>query len=238
MAVLINKKTVTTVRTNAAGSYSARLKDYTGQVRTLTVQTKVGSLASSTRTVKRVARFDFTSRAARSADVKYTLHPGCPVGRSKLSVVEWNYYGFDSKYHRGQLVVKSTYVTKTRKTFQAAFDKKFPIRQARNPNIWKGKDVPMMEADNTSAFNCRKVVGNPYRRSPHSYGYAIDINPRENPYYAGRWYPTSGKSYINRSRKRPGMHFTSTVFPTKVRSYGGHWGASYRDYHHFEFVRR
>lgn len=240
VAVVVDGKVRTTVKTSATGEYKATLTDAKGLVRTLKVQarTSAPATASPSRSVKRVARFDFTTRAAKSADVRYTLHAGCPVGRSKLTVVEMNFYGLDKKYHRGQLVVRSTYVTKTRKTFQAAFDKKFPIRQMRNPNGWKGKDVPMMEADNSSAFNCRKVVGNPYRRSPHSYGYAIDINPRENPYRADRWYPTSGLSYRNRSKKRPGMHFTSSVFPVNFRKHGGHWGGSYADYHHFEFVRR
>jgi hypothetical protein len=39
-----------------------------------------------------------------------------------------------------------------------------------------------MEANNTSAFNCRQVVGNPYKLSPHSYGTSIDVNPVQNPY--------------------------------------------------------
>ena len=44
-----------------------------------------------------------------------------------------------------------------------------------------GSDLAAMRADNTSAFNCRTVTGNPYRLSQHSYGNAIDINTVRNP---------------------------------------------------------
>ena len=39
-----------------------------------------------------------------------------------------------------------------------------------------------MAAGNTSAFNCRDVVGRPGVRSPHSYGRSLDLNTWENPY--------------------------------------------------------
>ena len=42
-------------------------------------------------------------------------------------------------------------------------------------------DLAAMRADNTSAFNCRPVTGNPYRVSQHSYGNAIDINTVREP---------------------------------------------------------
>ena len=56
-----------------------------------------------------------------------------------------------------------------------------------------------MAANNTSAFNCRKVVGNPYRISQHSYGNAIDINTVRNPYVVGsRVYPAFAATYLRR----------------------------------------
>ncbi|MGV8847344.1 M15 family metallopeptidase [Tessaracoccus sp.] len=184
--------------------------------------------------------FTYSVRPATTSDLGVTYRAGCPVGPSKLSVITMNHFGFDGGTQNGELVVRSTDVTRTVATFRAAFDSKFPIRKMVNPRNYKGaNDVLMMEDDNTSAFNCRQVVGNPYRTSPHSYGYAFDINPRENPYYAaGVWYPSGGRSYINRSTRRAGMHFSNTVFPSQFVSRGGHWGASYSDYHHFETVPR
>ena len=45
-----------------------------------------------------------------------------------------------------------------------------------------GDDYASMAAGNTSAFNCRDVVGRPGVRSPHSYGRSLDVNTWENPY--------------------------------------------------------
>ena len=60
-----------------------------------------------------------------------------------------------------------------------------------NPNVYGGNDPRQMAADNTSGFNCRKVVGNPYKMSPHSYGIALDVNTVQNPYRddRGKWWP-------------------------------------------------
>jgi hypothetical protein len=52
----------------------------------------------------------------------------------------------------------------------------------KNPNVYGGNDPVQMEANNTSAFNCRQAVGNPYKLSPHSHGTSIDVNPVQNPY--------------------------------------------------------
>ena len=89
-----------------------------------------------------------------------------------------------------------------------------------------------MAADNTAAFNCRQVVGNASKLSPHAYGTAIDINTWENPYYAGRWYPS--REYANRTVRRPGMLFADSALVVAMRREGFRWGAAFMDYHHFQ----
>ena len=78
--------------------------------------------------------------------------------------------------------------------FGAALDHRFPVAKMKNPNVYGGNDPKQMAANNTSGFNCRKVVGNPYKMSPHSYGIAIDVNTVQNPYRdaRGTWWPSSG----------------------------------------------
>jgi hypothetical protein len=44
-----------------------------------------------------------------------------------------------------------------------------------------GDDFRSIEADNTSAFNCRPATGSTHW-SQHAYGRAIDVNPIENPW--------------------------------------------------------
>lgn len=187
------------------------------------------------------AAFTYSTRGATLTDLGAAYRSGCPVGPSSLTVITMNHWGFDGAVHSGgELIVRTKDVSSIVGTFRAGFDARFPIRKIVNPRLYAGaQDVLMMEDDNTSGFNCRQVVGNPYRTSPHSYGYAVDINPRENPYYAGGiWYPSSGSAYINRSTRRPGMHYSDTVFPRQFTSRGGHWGGLYSDYHHFETVPR
>ena len=58
---------------------------------------------------------------------------------------------------------------------------RFPIRRMVPVDAYGASDFRSIEADNTSAFNCRYVDGTT-RWSEHAYGRAIDLNPIENPY--------------------------------------------------------
>ena len=69
------------------------------------------------------------------------------------------------------------------------YRKKLPIRAMYrvdrfgwSSRVRGGDDYRSMAAGNTSAFNCRDVVGKPGVRSPHSYGRSLDLNTWENPY--------------------------------------------------------
>ena len=69
------------------------------------------------------------------------------------------------------------------------YRKKLPIRAMYrvdrfgwSKRLRGGDDYKSMAAGNTSAFNCRQVVGSPGRRSPHSWGRSLDVNTWENPY--------------------------------------------------------
>ena len=109
-----------------------------------------------------------------------------------------------------------------------------------NPNVYGGNDPKQMAADNTSGFNCRKVVGNPYRMSPHSYGIAIDVNTVRNPYRdaKGKWWPANGKPYIKRTPKKWGMLTKNSTLTKSLRKdkffWGGFWSPG-KDYQHFEY---
>jgi hypothetical protein len=90
----------------------------------------------------------------------------------------------------------------------------------KNPNVYGGNDPVQMEANNTSAFNCRQAVGNPYKLSPHSHGTSIDVNPVQNPYrdVNGKWWPENGLSYIiDRSPVRAGMLTKDSYLTEKLR---------------------
>lgn len=175
-------------------------------------------------------------RSVRAEDVKHTYRKGCPVGPSNLRVVEMNHLGYDGRIKRGQLIVHRDTVGRVTRAFGSSQWESFPINRMSNPNVWRGKDVPMMEANNTSAFNCRPVVGNPYRMSPHSYGRAVDINTQQNPYFDGRrWYPSNGSRWI-RQRHGKGVLTGRDPMTRGMQANGFFWGGNWasKDYHHFQ----
>jgi D-alanyl-D-alanine carboxypeptidase len=190
------------------------------------------------------ARFDVRAYlwpkvyAVTAADVSKTYRSGCPVGPSKLRRLVLTHWGFDKRLHRGELIVRDGAVSSMIAVWNAAIVNRFYVRGMRRVDVYGGSDIRSMEADNTSAFNCRQVTGDPFSLSPHSYGYAVDINTVENPYYAanGVWYPKNGLSYRDRSNVRLGMLFWGST-PTKALYQRGYfWGATWRrpDYQHFQ----
>ena len=171
-----------------------------------------------------------------AAELPYTYRSGCPVGPSSLRRVKMPYYDWSGVPRIGDLIVRASAADDMVRVFRRAHTAKFPIRQMRPVDVWQGNDVRAMEADNTSAFNCRKVTGNPYRLSQHSYGNAIDINTRENPYVtASRVYPSGSRTYLNRRNVRKGMIVSSGPIARGMRAEGWPWGARWSrpDYQHF-----
>jgi hypothetical protein len=176
--------------------------------------------------------------AVAASMVPKTYRSGCPVTPASLRLLTLNYWGFDGLVHKGELIVRDAAVQKMITVWTATFNAHFPIRRMVRVDVFGGSDITSMTADNTSAFNCRQVTGNPYALSPHSYGHAIDINTVENPYLASNnvWYPSNGLSYRNRSLSRPGMLFSGSTATKALVGQGYFWGANWSkpDYQHFE----
>ena len=106
---------------------------------------------------------------------------GCPVGLADLRYLRIGHRTFDGGTRTGELIVHADAVPAIRRTFARLYRKRFPIRRMRLVDDYGASDYRSIEADNTSAFNCRRVAGTS-RWSEHAYGRAIDVNPIENPY--------------------------------------------------------
>ena len=192
-----------------------------------------------------VARTDIAVSGPLSArDVPHSYRSGCPVTPGGLRRITMNRFTYSHRVARGSLVVRASAVSDILSVFKASFSQRFPLRSMRPSDAFYAggrrtptqSDVAAMRADNTSAFNCRPVTGNPYRVSQHSYGNAIDINTVRNPYVVGsRVYPSFARTYLNRSNVRTGMITRRGVIATKMRQLGWPWGArwSHPDYQHF-----
>jgi hypothetical protein len=120
------------------------------------------------------------------------------------------------------------------------FEDRFPIRAMRLVDDYGGDDFASIEADNTSAFNCRNATGSG-EWSDHAYGRAIDVNPIENPYVHadGTTSHAASQPYLDRSRHRPGMATPGRSLVRAFDAVGWEWGGrwqSIKDYQHFAAV--
>ncbi|MFE9255637.1 M15 family metallopeptidase [Streptomyces sp. NPDC006879] len=171
-----------------------------------------------------------------------TYRPGCPVPPERLRLIQMNHWGFDGKLHAGELVVRDEVVRDVLSVFERAFEERFPIRRMQVADRYQGSDARAMAADNTSAFNCRPVTGDPGRLSRHSWGDAIDVNPSENPYVdvGGRVHPAASDAYLDRDPLRPGMVHTDGPLVKAFAEVGWEWGGTWSnpDYQHFSATGR
>lgn len=180
-----------------------------------------------------IARID-TALAKRMTGVSW--RKGCPVSLRGLRLLKLSHWGFDGRPRTGQLVVHRDVARELVSAFRELYAARFPIRRMRLIDAYGGSDFQSIEADNTSAFNCRYVDGTT-RWSEHAYGRAIDVNPIENPYVSGgRTSHRASVPYVNRARRRPGMAYEGgalvRVFDRIGWSWGGRW-QSVSDYQHF-----
>ncbi len=169
---------------------------------------------------------------------KYTWRPGCPVALDDLVEVKLSYFGFDHRTHQGILIVNKARADEVVSIFEALYYYQFPIERMEPMDIFQGDDNAAMEANNTSAFNCRAVTGQPGVFSQHSYGYAIDINTLINPYVKGdKILPPSGKQYVDRTQPYPGKITKDSFIYNEFKKRGWDWGGDWsnlQDYQHFE----
>jgi hypothetical protein len=181
---------------------------------------------------------------ALCADMKahHVIGAGAPVGCERLAFVRFAYIGFDGREHAdGELVVLDAVADQVLAIFAGLKARRFPLEQARLMNAYDGDDDASIEANNTSAFNDRRVVGT-NSISMHAYGVAIDINPVQNPAYdridgVRKLVPKAGADYADRKRLRPGMvESVRDVFAAHGFTV---WGGRFRnaDYQHFTIDR-
>src|SRR6187431_277539 len=168
-------------------------------------------------------------------------HRGCPVGLDELRLVRARHWGFDGRVHTGRLVVHRDVAGPVLDVLRRLYAAHFPIRRMVPVDAYGASDFGSIEADNTSAFNCRYVDGTT-RWSEHSYGRAIDVNPIENPYVSGgSTSHRASRPYLDRSRRRPGMAVEGGALVRAFDRIGWGWGGRWsgaKDYQHFSASSR
>jgi hypothetical protein len=163
--------------------------------------------------------------------------PGCPVGLVDLRLVRARHWGFDGRVRTGRLVVHRDVAGDVVTVLRRLYDARFPIRRMVPVDAFGASDFRSIEADNTSAFNCRRVEGTS-RWSEHAYGRAIDVNPIENPYVSssGTTSHRASRPYLRRAPYRAGMAVEGGIAVRAFDAVGWGWGgrwAGVKDYQHF-----
>jgi hypothetical protein len=201
----------------------------------------VAALAALAALTAPAPAFQATISPVKWSELRYTYRAGCPVPTQQLRTIRVTHWGFDARTHEGALIVRDRVANDVVKVFRRLYDARFPIRRMRLMSAYRGSDDASMAADNTSAFNCRFVKGT-RRWSMHAYGEAIDVNTVENPYVQGsRVSPPSGRPYLDRSNRRPGMAVEGGVLVRSFDAVGWRWGGrwtSSKDYQHFSTTGR
>lgn len=172
-------------------------------------------------------------------------HPGCPVGLEDLRVVRVSYWDFRDRVRSGPLVLNEAVADDVLWVFERLFRAGFPIHRIALPARYRpptGEDR-FDTHDRSSSFNCRPATGSPGSLSHHSYGWAVDINPLENPYVRsdGSVLRRAAKPFVDRSQRVPGMIHPGDVVVRSFARIGWEWGGDWvtlKDYMHFSLTGR
>ena len=167
----------------------------------------------------------------------------CPVPLKNLRYLRLKYLDFNGQTREGEMIVHKDVANEVVNIFNELYTIDYPIHKMKLVSTYKGNDWQSIEADNTSAFNCRNATGSK-KWSKHSYGKAIDINPIENPYISrkGRISHKASLKYKKREH-RLDIHPDNRALLLKqdqatqiFKKYGWKWGGDWsgvKDYQHF-----
>lgn len=160
-----------------------------------------------------------------------------------LRLLTLRHWGFDGVVHTGELVVHRDQAANLLTAMERLFELRFPIERMELVDAYGADDARSMAANNTSAFNCRRVASSPGVWSEHTYGRAVDINPVQNPYLprSGPVDPPAGAAYSDRTNARPGMILPGGDVVKTFAAIGWEWGGNWsgtKDYQHFSSTGR
>lgn len=171
--------------------------------------------------------------------------PNENISLSELSYLRMLYYGPDQNTYVGEMIVNQEIAADVLEIFRTLYENQYPIERMVLIDDYNADDETSMEANNTSAFNYRTIAGSS-KLSNHSYGMAIDLNPKYNPYVRTApdgsivCQPQSGCAYADRTRefayKIDEEDLAYQLFTQAGFSWGGNW-KSVKDYQHFEKVK-
>jgi hypothetical protein len=157
--------------------------------------------------------------------------------KRSLALINVPYISFDNLLHQGQLILHEKVAKEMQEIFNLIYELRFPIQHAIPIVRYNWDDEVSMEANNTSAFNYRVIYGTS-ELSKHSYGLALDINPKINPYITrmGTTLPPNSiyDPEISGTLREDGK--VVELFTARGWEWGGNWKREdgRKDWQHFD----
>lgn len=142
----------------------------------------------------------------------------------------------------GEMVCNASVADDLMEIFRALFEAGYPIEKMRLIDHYGGDDEASMLDNNTSCFNQRTITAGG-RVSKHSFGLAVDINPKYNPYYRlksdGKAVvkPEASIDYLEREADFSYKIVKGDLCYRLFKQHGFQWGGDWesgKDYQHFE----
>jgi len=165
----------------------------------------------------------------------------CDVPYSDLRYIRVLHKDFEGNTRIGEMIVNKAIAQDVVDIFKELYKISYPIEKMLLIDEYDADDIKSMEDNNTSAFNFRYIEGTT-KRSVHSDGLAIDINPFYNPYVRTKnneteVLPASAAEYADRTKEH--IYYIKKddpcykAFTSRGFTWGGEWKNS-KDYQHFE----
>lgn len=156
----------------------------------------------------------------------------------QITLIGVRYLSTDGKIHKGQILVNQKIAKETEAIFKFMLENKFVIHQVVPIVKYNWDDNLSMKANNSYGF-CYRDIMNSNKKSKHSLGMAIDINPIFNPI---RWKsPNKHRPNIPDGAVHDttvnGTLYSGHPVVNEMKRLGFRWGNQFKKYsddHHFE----
>lgn len=148
----------------------------------------------------------------------------------QIDEIEVDYINFNDELKSGIIICNKHISDDLIKIFEELKSIKFPIFSIIPISNFDWDDDKTCEANNTSCFNYRKVMGTD-KISDHGKGMAIDINPMQNPWITPRFGSLPKGSKYNINDKGTINKEVTDIFSNHNFLWGGDWKNP--DYQHF-----
>lgn len=182
-----------------------------------------------------------------SEPLKETIRHGSL--KSEEEAIAWDELRYLQVLHRdadgnaivGEMVCAASIADDLLIIFKELYRESYPIEKMRLIDFYDGDDEASMRDNNSSCFNQRKIPAGGIV-SKHSFGLAVDINPKYNPYYKlknGKAIvkPEESVEYLDRRGDSPYMIRKGDPCHRLFKQHGFHWGGDWgsgKDFQHFE----